>query len=209
MSTRINKRQRADMTAEQFEAFRKEMKRLREESKLTQTAMSELLECSATHVNNIEKGVRFPSDELMKDIADIFGLTVDAMLKDHTERRFDMFAEVGKTFRDKRVARGFSRCEVAGFLGIPKEVYADFEDGKCSIGESRMEALDRLFKVEKEVETVEVVKEVPTPSPISIWEIDKVLAHITDIDLDVVEQKALFKKFSDVRTKLLEAELFG
>ena len=194
------------MTAEQFEAFRREMKRLREESKLTQTAMSELLECSATHINNIEKGVRFPSDELARDIADIFGLTVDAMWKDHTERRFDMFAEVGKAFRDKRVARGFSRCEVAGFLGIPKEVYADFEDGKCSIGESRMEALDRLFKVVEKVETVEVVKQV---SPIPIFAIDTFIDHITDMNIGREEQMSLFEMLADVKKQEYKTKLFG
>lgn len=206
---RINTRQRAHMTQAQFDKFRTEMRRLRKANHLSAKAFGELVDCSQVHIGNIERGSSYPSDGLAKDIAAVFDLTVEDMCKTQDERKLDEFANVGKELFEKRIARGFKICEVAGFLGIPKDVYMSIENGTSSITESCAEALERLYAVVERVETVEVVKEVKAESPISIWEIDKVLAHITDMDIDVNEQKALFRKLNDARTKLLEAELFG
>lgn len=208
-NTRINKRQRMNMTPAQYEAFRAELKRLRKDSHLTCNALGELLDCSAVHISNVERGKRYPSKDLAKDIADVFGTTVDAMCISEGDRRAVELSNNGKDLLNKRISKGFKINEVAGFLGMSREAYMDMESGKCNTPDSIKEALDRLYKVEERVETIEVVKEIPTPSPISMWEIDKVLAHITDMDIDVSEQKALFKKLSDARTKMLEAELFG
>ena len=206
---RFNSRQRAAMTQEQFDTFRSEMRRLRKANRLSAKAFGELVDCSQVHITNIEKGARYPSDGLASDIAAVFDLTVDEMCKTQEERKANELVSIGKSLVEKRIARGFKMSEVAGFVGITKEAYMDMEGGKASVPSSVQEALDRLYKTDERVETIEVVKEVPTPSPISMWEIDKVLAHITDMDIDVSEQKALFKKLSDARTKMLEAELFG
>ena len=206
---RVNTRQRAHMTQEQFDTFRSEMRRLRKANHLSAKAFGELVDCSQVHIGNIERGNRYPSDGLASDIADVFGLTVDDMCKTQDKRRLDELAKNGKKLFEKRIARGFKICEVAGFLGIPKDVYMGIENGTSSITDSCAEALDRLYAVAERVETVEVIKEVPKESPVSMWEIDKVLAHITDMDIDVNEQKALFRKLSDARTKMLESELFG
>ena len=202
---RVNTRQRANMTPDQYDSFRMNMRAMRKANHLSLTAFGDLLECSAGHLNSIELGKKYPSDALAKDVAEVFGVSVSDMCSSETEKQNN----AGRELLEKRLARGFKINEVAGFLGTSREAYLDMESGKCNIADSIREALDRLYAVVERVETVEVVKEVQKESPISIWEIDKVLAHIIDMDIDVDEQKALFRKLSDTRTKMLETELFG
>lgn len=207
---RINRRVRADMTAEQFESFRTEMRRARKANNLTVAAFAELAECSAGHINSIEHGNKYPSNELAEDIASLLGTTVSAMCGgDDRKADENVMRNFGKAYLEKRIARGFTRAEVAGFTGITKECLVDFEEGRCSIGESVLEKLNKLYAVKKEVETVGVVKEVATPCPISLDLIDKMLGHITDISASKDEQRAMFRELSEARTKMLESQLFG
>ena len=207
---RVNRRMRADMTAEQFEAFRTAMRKLRKENGLTLKALSDIVECSPSHINNIEIGKKYPSDDLAKDIAEVFDTTAEAMCGIENERKVDdeIAKRIGKAYREKRLAKNFGLKEVAGFAGIPKEVLAEFEDGKCSIGASVMETLDRLYKVETEVQTVEVVKEVPIDS-VSLDTVDKILGCITGMNISKNEQVALFRELSTARTQILERQLFS
>lgn len=206
---RVNTRQRAKMTQEQFDTFRSEMKRLRKANHLSAKAFGELVDCSQVHVSNIEKGTRYPSDGLAKDIAAVFDLTVEDMCKTQSERKANELVSNGKSLVEKRIAKGFKISEVAGFAGISKEAYMDMEGGKASVPNSVQETLDRLFRVDERVETVEVVKEIPAEPLVSMWAIDTVLAHITDIDIDENAQRALFRNLIDARTSMLESELFG
>lgn len=208
---RVNRRMRADMTEKQYDAFRKEMRRLRKVNGLTLTALAELAECSSAHISQIELGRKYPSNELAKDIADVFGLTVSEMCgsDDTREINSEIARNFGKAYLEKRVARGFKMSEVAGFAGITKEAYMDFEGGKCSLGESVLKNLDRLYAVEREIETVEVIKEVAAECPVSLDLVDKILGHITDINVSKDEQRNIFRELSEARAKILETRLFG
>lgn len=207
---RINRRMRADMTAEQFESFRTEMRRARKANNLTLAAFAELAECSAGHINSIENGKKYPSNELAEDIASLLGTTVSAMCGgDDRKADENVMRNFGKAYLEKRIARGFTLGEAAGFIGVTKEAYKDFEMGTCILGESVLQKLDKLYATEKEIKTVEVVKEVATPCPISLDLIDKILGHITDISASKDEQRAMFRELSEARTKMLESQLFG
>lgn len=207
---RINRRMRADMTAEQFESFRTEMRRARKANNLTVAAFAELAECSAGHINSIEHGNKYPSNELAEDIASLLGTTVSAMCGgDDRKADENVMRNFGKSYLEKRIARGFTRTEVAGFTGITKECLMDFEDGKCSVGESILEKLNRLYAVKKEVETVEVVKEVAAECPISLELIDTILGHLIDISISKDEKLDMFRKLSEARTNIIEKQIFG
>ena len=206
---RVNRRQRANMTPEQYNVFRTEMRRLRKDAHLTCGALGELLDCTAVHVGNIERGNRYPSNELAKDIADVFGTSVEAMCISESDRVNAEMTNTGKELLEKRIARGFRINEVAGFLGASREAYVNMEAGKSNIPDSMKEALDRLYKTEEHVETIEVIKEVPTASPISLEVIEKILPHIVEMDMPKHEQKVLYRELSEVRTKMLEEKLFG
>lgn len=206
---RVNRRMKANMTEEQHIAFRERMHKLRKANRLTLAALAELVECSAAHINQIENGRKHPSDELAKDIADVFGLTVSEMCGADIRRVDSGIAQnFGKAYLEKRVARGFKMSEVAGFVGITREAYMDFEGGKCSLGESVLKNLDRLYAVEREIETVEVIKEVAAECPVSLDLCDKILGHITDINVSKDEQRNIFRELSEARAKILERQLF-
>lgn len=211
MPTRINRRMRADMTAEQFETFRVTMRRMRKANRLTIQSLGDIVNATPSHLSNIELGKKYPSNELARDIAEVFDTTVDAMCGSTDERKVDteVAKRIGKAYLEKRLAKGFMINEVAGFIGIPREVYMEFEGGMSSLGDSRLEALDRLYKVEKETITVEVIKEVPSDSPITLDTVNKLLGCVTAINVSKNEQKALFRELSEVRTQMLEKELFG
>lgn len=208
---RINNRTRADMTKEQYDAFREKLHHLRKANGLTLSALGELVECTAGHISAIERGRKYPSDEMARDIAEVFGLSVSEMCGARDERKVDMeiALKFGKAYFDKRMAKGFKRSEVAGFAGITRECYADFENGKCSLGDSVLEKLDRLYAVEKEIETVEVIKEVEAECPISLDLVDTMLEHLVEISVSKEEKREMFRKLSEARTKMLERQIFG
>lgn len=206
---RINTRQKANMTPEQINTFRMNMRRLRKANHLTRSALSELLECSQVHIGNIERGARQPSDALAKDIAEIFDTTVEEMCLDDSEKHAKELASDGKWLLEKRISRGFKINEVAGFLGTSREAYMDMESGKCNVADSIREALDRLYAIEERVETVEVVKEVPTASPITLETIEKIIPHIAEMSIGKDEQRALFRELSAAKISMQELELFG
>lgn len=210
MPTRINRRMRADMTAEQFEVFRTTMRKLRKANKLTIQSLSDIVNATPSHISNIELGKKYPSNELARDIAEVFDTTVEAMCGvDEREPDPEIMKRVGKAYLEKRLAKGFMINEVAGFAGIPREVYMEFEGGKCSLGDTVMHALDRLYKVETEVKSIEIIKKVPMDSPISLDTVDKMLGYVTSIDIGKDEQKVLFRELSEARTEMLERQLFG
>lgn len=206
---RINNRQRANMTPEQYEAFRANVKRLRKGNHLTLAGFSELLDCSVGHLNAIELGKKYPSAALAKDISEMFGTTVDEMCMTEEAKREADFAHMSKELLEKRISRGFKINEVAGFLGVSREAYMDMESGKCNVADSIREAIDRLYAVEERVETIEVVKEVPTASPITLKTIEKIIPHIAEMSISKDEQIALFRELSAVKTSMQELELFG
>lgn len=208
---RVNKRKRADITAEQFDAFRKETHRLRKANGLSLAALADLTECTPGHLSQIERGAKYPSNELAEAIAEVFSLTVPKMCGVDDVPTIDkkIALNFSKAYLEKRLARGFKINEVAGFAGITRECYMDFEGGKCSLGDSVLEKLDRLYTVEKEVQTIEIVKEVTKECPVSLELIDKLLGYITDINASKDEQRDMFCKLSEARTRILERQLFG
>lgn len=206
---RINRRQRANMTEEQFNTFRMEMKRLRKANHLSAASLSEIVGCATGHIYTIESGKKYPSDELAKDIADVFDTTIEDMCKTPEARSVEQRAEVSKSLIERRIAKGFKMSEVAGFLGVDRTAYMDMESGKASVAESIANALDRLYAEDKQVETIEVIREIPAECPIPLPAIDKVIEHIADMNLDVKDKRALFRVFSDARTTMLEEKYFG
>lgn len=215
MTARINRRKRADMSPTQFESFRAEMRKLRKANGLTLSGLADLLDSTQSHLSNIENGNRMPSEELAKDIADVFDVSLEDMFVSAKERYIEQCKEAGRDLIRNRVSRGFTINQVAGFLGIPREAYLNYEHGEGMLTNGLKEAADLLFTEATKVETVEVVKEVevekevPAPSPIGLDTISKVLDHVADMDIDVDEKRALFRELSEIKTAMLEAKLFG
>ena len=56
------------------------VKKLREKRNLTQEEFAEIIGASKAMVAHVERGIRQPSVELLKRIADYFACTVDSLL---------------------------------------------------------------------------------------------------------------------------------
>ena len=186
-----------------------EMKRLREEANMSTTEFSKYLGVSQSYVSNIECVNRTPSMPLMEKIAGAFDTTVDAMLAPTDERVIEFRKKYGATLKQHREARGLPCRVVAGALGVPPQVYKEWEQGLCSITEYQMEMLDKLLGIgeKPKVETVEVVVEVPANVPTEICDI--ILGHIKDLQICEDEQKQVWRYFSRIKLDAEERRLFG
>ena len=197
------------LTDEQKAVFASEMKRLREEANMSTTEFSKYIGVSQSYVSNIECVNRTPSMPLMEKIAGAFDTTVDAMLAPTDERVIEFRKKYGATLKQHREARGLPCRVVAGALGVPPQVYKEWEQGLCSITEYQMEMLDKLLGIgeKPKVETVEVVVEVPANVPTEICDI--ILGHIKDLQICEDEQKQVWRYFSRIKLDAEERRLFG
>ena len=186
-----------------------EMKRLREEANMSTTEFSKYLGVSQSYVSNIECVNRTPSMPLMEKIAGAFDTTVDAMLAPTDERVIEFRKKYGATLKQHREARGLPCRVVAGALGVPPQVYKEWEQGLCSITEYQMEMLDKLLGIgeKPKAETVEVVVEVPANVPTEICDI--IMGHIKDLQICEDEQKQVWRYFSRIKLDAEERRLFG
>lgn len=197
------------LTDEQKAVFASEMKRIREEANMSTTEFSKYLGVSQSYVSNIECLNRTPSMPLMEKIAGAFDTTVDAMLAPTDERVIEFRKKYGATLKQHREARGLPCRVVAGALGVPPQVYKEWEQGLCSITDYQKEMLDKLLAIgeKPKVETVEVKVEVPADIPTGIC--DTILAHVKDLQISEGEQKEVWRYFSKVKLYAEERKLFG
>jgi len=68
-----------------LERFPENLRTLRERSKLSQTQLARELGLTRPYISYLEGGKRTPHPELLFKIADFFGVTVDALVRDTFE----------------------------------------------------------------------------------------------------------------------------
>ena len=197
------------MTAEQAAVFRKEMKRLRKEAGFTTKQFSEYIGVSQSYLINIESGNRKPSPQLAERIAEAFGITVNDMYISQDERVRAERERYGKELAFHRNRKGFSSKLVAGALGIPVEVYKEYEQGLCSITERNVVTLNALLGIGESIDEpkVEVAEKVEGDVSLEICNI--ILEHITDLQVDKDTQKKVWRYFTDMKIDADEHRLFG
>ena len=197
------------LTDEQKAVFASEMKRLRKEANMSSSEFAKYLGVSQSYIGNIERVDRAPSMQLMEKIAGAFDKTVDEMLSPVDERVDEFRRKYGAKLKQHREARGLPCRVVAGALGVPPQVYKEWEQGLCSVTEYQMEMLDKLLGIgeKPKVETVEVVVEVPANVPSEICDI--ILEHIKDLQTSEDEQKEVWRFFSRIKLDAEERRLFG
>lgn len=60
-----------------------------------------------------------------------------------TERAIQIAAAIGETLREARAAAGITQADVAGAVGVSRQLYADIEAGKTAL---RMDQLDGIAR---------------------------------------------------------------
>ena len=199
----------SNLTDKQVQAFGKELKRRREGAGFSTKDFATIVDCSYSYINNLEHGRRRPSPQLVDRVANVFGVPVSDMLEpDALNEPLEERVEYGKKLLNARMDKKIKRSVLAGALGIPVEVYVEFERGECSISPHQKELLNKLLDIDKEVAAVAptVVKEVISV-PIEIC--DTILKHVKDLQIDSEAQKNVWRYFTEQKVKAEERALFG
>lgn len=184
--------------------FGERMRELRKEAGLSTKDVGELVGLSQSYVCNIECNNKKPSPQVASRIASIFGLKPSDMLDPTFNETWEERKEYGKKLLTGRLDKGYQRSLVAGALGIPVEIYAEYERGECSITPREKELLGKLLDLDKEV----VVEEEPVvDDPIDICDI--IPEHIKDLKVDSDTQKKVWRYFTFMKVSAEEHKLFG
>ena len=62
----------------------------RKKARMTQERLAELLNVSPTHIHHLEKGNRYPSIQLLIQISDLLGMSIDYLLAGKNETQDDL-----------------------------------------------------------------------------------------------------------------------
>ncbi len=68
-----------------MERFGEKLRVLRERQNMSQWELGNLLGFRAEHVSKLERGIKQPHAKLLIKIADLFGVTVDQLVRDELE----------------------------------------------------------------------------------------------------------------------------
>lgn len=203
-------------TDEQGKLFGAEARRLRADAGLNLRQFAELIGITENYYCKVENGKKCPSPQLAECIANTLDTTVEQMLgakssdpKPSDDTVWAFRKNYGAMLKEHREAKGLPCRVVAGALGVPPQVYKEWEQGLCSVTEYQMEMLDKLLGIgeKPKVETVEVVVEVPANVPTEICDI--ILGHIKDLQICEDEQKQVWRYFSRAKLDAEERRLFG
>ena len=191
------------------------------EKALTNADIASVLEVSPTFICSIRNGRQKPSERIIKGVSDLSGIKVADLLEDPDNLRMKEWAAYGKRLRKARKNRGMTQVDVANYLGVPKLVYVEMEEGKCSTTEDFKKKLDKLFFAE--ITVYQTKPEYKTPSddekpaqnaapetaeiPLDI--IDVVIKHVKDLKVSEDIQRKIFRSLSEYQLAKREETLFG
>ena len=198
-------------TDEQGRVFGSEARRLRKDAGFKLRHFAELIGVSENYLCKIEHGKKSPSLKLAERIADAFDTTVEQMLdpKPSDDRVWEFRRNYGAKLKEHREAKGLPPKVLAGALGVPIQVYREWEQGLCSITDTQMAMLDRLLGIGEKPKVITETKVVKTPAEVPIEICNIILGHIKDLGDDVCEQRRVWRYFTDVLIAAEERELFG
>lgn len=138
-----------------MEKFHEKLKVLRKEKGLTQKSLSNMLNISQGAYAQWENGKREPNLEKLSMLACIFDVSIDFLLSENLEvskerylklkeERKNLFSE---RLKELRLQHGFSQEELAGKIGIKRNSYSDWENGKCKPNYGKLEKIADFFGV--------------------------------------------------------------
>lgn len=138
-----------------MEKFHEKLKVLRKEKGLTQKSLSNMLNISQGAYAQWENGNREPNLEKLSMLACIFDVSIDFLLSENLEvskerylklkeERKNLFSE---RLKELRLQHGFSQEELAEKIGIKRNSYSDWENGKCKPNYEKLEKIVDFFGV--------------------------------------------------------------
>ena len=138
-----------------MEKFHKKLKVLRKEKGLTQKSLSNMLNISQGAYAKWENGKREPNFEKLSMLACIFDVSIDFLLSEYLEISKETYLKLKEErknlfsvrLKELRLQHGFSQEELAEKIGIKRNSYSDWENGKCKPNYEKLEKIADFFGV--------------------------------------------------------------
>lgn len=138
-----------------MEKFHEKLKVLRKKQGLTQKSLSNMLNISQSAYAHWEQGMREPNFEKLSMLACIFNASIDYLLSENLEISKESYLKLKEEkknlfsvrLKELRLQHGFSQQELAEILGIKRNTYSDWENGKCKPNYEKLEKIADFFGV--------------------------------------------------------------
>lgn len=138
-----------------MEKFHEKLKVLRKEKGLTQKSLSNMLNISQGAYARWENGKREPNFEKLSMLACIFDVSIDFLLSKNLEISKETYLKLKEEkknlfsvrLKELRLQHGFSQEELAEKIGIKRNSYSDWENGKCKPNYEKLEKIADFFGV--------------------------------------------------------------
>lgn len=138
-----------------MEKFHEKLKVLRKEKGLTQKSLSNMLNISQGAYAQWENGKREPNFEKLSMLACIFDVSIDFLLSENLEISKETYLKLKEEkknlfsvrLKELRLQHGFSQEELAEKIGIKRNSYSDWENGKCKPNYEKLEKIADFFGV--------------------------------------------------------------
>jgi len=138
-----------------MEKFHEKLKVLRKEKGLTQKSLSNMLNISQGAYAQWENGKREPNFEKLSLLACIFDVSIDFLLSEYLEMSKETYLKLKEEkknlfsvrLKELRLQHGFSQEELAEKIGIKRNSYSDWENGKCKPNYEKLEKIADFFGV--------------------------------------------------------------
>lgn len=138
-----------------MEKFHEKLKVLRKEKRLTQKSLSNMLNISQGAYAQWENGKREPNFEKLSLLACIFDVSIDFLLSEYLEMSKETYLKLKEEkknlfsvrLKELRLQHGFSQEELAEKIGIKRNSYSDWENGKCKPNYEKLEKIADFFGV--------------------------------------------------------------
>ena len=142
-----------------MEKFHEKLKILRKKRGLTQQEVADFFGVKQPIYQKWESGMRKPSYENLSMLACIFDVSIDYLLGDYLEISKERYLKLKKQkeeekknlfsvrLKELRLQHGFSQEELAEKIGIKRNSYSDWENGKSKPNYEKLEKIADFFGV--------------------------------------------------------------
>lgn len=143
-----------------MEKFHEKLKKLRKEKGLTQQEVADFFGINQPVYQKWEGGNRKPTYENLSMLACIFDVSIDFLLSEYSEISKERYLKFKKEKKEEekqqvfsvrlkelRLQHGFSQEELAEKIGIKRNSYSDWENGKCKPNYEKLEKIADFFDV--------------------------------------------------------------
>lgn len=143
-----------------MEKFHEKLKVLRKKKGLTQKEVADFFGISQPVYQKWESGNRKPTYENLSMLACIFDVSIDFLLSEYLEISKERYLKFKKEKKEEekqqvfsvrlkelRLQHGFSQEELAEKIGIKRNSYSDWENGKCKPNYEKLEKIADFFGV--------------------------------------------------------------